>query len=563
MSDCEPSQSAAAACGGETGPAGTRPRIAVLLPAGRSCAWQEQTAAALAARGAARVELCRVAVRGTQDRQWQRIARATAPLEPCAVVDAAPAPLPGAAEAAAAKTSAAADAASGAAGATVAGAGEAPLWDAVIDLAGVEDPARWRASARHGVWRPLDGQGAHLAGAWPCLAAIGSGQGGELHLVRDGERVLDTVRFSAGPLYAQSFARAYAAVLPLLLGVLQELAAHGRGFSAAVPGRAFAAQAPLTPLRRAGAALRARSRAWRQRLRAQWLSESWMIGVIDAPIQAALSGQGAPGPVRWLGPRGRHGYRADPFGLPGQARVYCEFYDYRDGLGRLQALDLDPRGTVVQARTLPVSAGRHASYPFVFQHQGQCYAVPETAAQRRCVLHRIEPDGAWTPLATLLEDVAAADATLFEHGGLFWLAYTDLALGAFDNLCLRYAEDLRGPWRPHALHPVKLDLRSARPAGTPFLHQGALYRPAQDCADGYGSALAINRIEVCTPQRYRESVVRRCLPDPRGANPHGLHTLSAWGERTLVDGKRYVFNPHELARKLRARVQGRAPGPAR
>jgi hypothetical protein len=39
-------------------------------------------------------------------------------------------------------------------------------------------------------------------------------------------------------------------------------------------------------------------------------------------------------------------------------------------------------------------------------------------------------------------------------------------------------------------------------------------------------------------------------PDPRGEYPRGLHTLSRFGDRTLIDGKRSVFVPTEFFRVL-------------
>lgn len=527
----------------DAAPASPTLRIVVLLPADRHRAWQKRARSALAEIPGVQVDVRRVRVRDRYHPDWSRIERATAML--------AETPAPSA---------------------DLQSPGDS-RWDAVIDLAGIDpddggpdvaglDRAGdqlpvWRAASRYGVWQPLDAQGVHLAEAWPCHASITAGLGGELFLVRDRAGVLDAVRFFADPDYPRSFERAYGEVATLLRGAVQELIV-----GAALPApAAFAPQPAPTPLRRALWGLRGKALAWRRRLVARWLSESWMIGVLDAPIHEMI-GTPLASRIRWLGERGSTHYRADPFGIPGdRQRLYCEVYDYRDGLGRIEAIELDRGDRIVQAGPARLQSPMHLSYPYLFEHEGELYAIPETSANHRCELFRIEADGEWRPLAVLLEGIAAADASLFVHDGRFWLAYTDLRLGAFDNLCLSYADDLHGPWRPHALHPVKLDHCSSRPAGTPFLHQGALYRPAQDCSAGYGAAIAINRIEVCTPQRYREAVVGRCRPDPHGRNPHGLHTVSSWGERTLVDGKRYVFNLHELGRKLRYRGW-RSPGGA-
>jgi len=67
------------------------------------------------------------------------------------------------------------------------------------------------------------------------------------------------------------------------------------------------------------------------------------------------------------------------------------------------------------------------------------------------------------------------------------LFFTDADDGPLTKLRVWFADDLLGSWCPHPGNPVKPDIRSARPAGTPFVHDGALYRPAQDCSRTYGA----------------------------------------------------------------------------
>ena len=88
---------------------------------------------------------------------------------------------------------------------------------------------------------------------------------------------------------------------------------------------------------------------------------------------------------------------------------------------------------------------------------------------------------------------------------------------------------------------MKIDLRSARPAGTPFHHEGGLDRPAQDCSTTYGGAVAICRVDELTPTSFREVVVRGLPPLPGRYRP-GFHTLASIGDRTLIDGKAYSFS---------------------
>jgi glycosyltransferase involved in cell wall biosynthesis len=168
-------------------------------------------------------------------------------------------------------------------------------------------------------------------------------------------------------------------------------------------------------------------------------------------------------------------------------------------------------------------------------------------------LYEVDADGNWHPLFSLLNDVAAADPAMFVWEGRWWLAFTDADIGEMDNLCLYFADRLEGPWLPHANNPVKVDIAGARMAGGFFHHDGQLYRPAQDCLQTYGAGIVVYRVIELAPERFSEEPVRRLLPDVGSCCPHGLHTLNAWGERTLVDAKRHGVNPLVLWRNLRRR----------
>ncbi|MBI4742488.1 MAG: glycosyltransferase [Betaproteobacteria bacterium] len=284
------------------------------------------------------------------------------------------------------------------------------------------------------------------------------------------------------------------------------------------------------------------------------VSEYWRIGVLDMPIGQVVQMAQLP-PVRWLTPRRMSGYWADPFGLPGDAqRLACEFVDERSGKGHIEVLRVDSGLGVAERVRLDIGGGQHTSFPNVFELGGRRLGVAETGARRECVLYEVDAQGIWRQLFPLLRDIAAADPALFAWEGRLWLAFTDVDLGVQDNLCLYHAETLEGPWRPHANNPVKVDVTCARMAGAPFWHGGALYRPAQDCLRTYGAAVVVHRIWQLTPETFVEVPVRRLSPDAAGPCPHGLHTLSAWGERTLVDGKRHGLNPVVLARKIRQRL---------
>jgi hypothetical protein len=150
----------------------------------------------------------------------------------------------------------------------------------------------------------------------------------------------------------------------------------------------------------------------------------------------------------------------------------------------------------------------------------------------------------WELFHTLLEDFSAADSTLLRHDNKWWLFCTSsesFRRGHNSHLYIWYADELYGTWKPHPRNPVKIDIRSSRPAGQFFTHGGNVYRPAQDCSRTYGGALRINRIDKLSESEFEERTVGTITP-PRKSYNKGIHTISLAGDYCIVDAKRYVFN---------------------
>jgi len=293
-----------------------------------------------------------------------------------------------------------------------------------------------------------------------------------------------------------------------------------------------------------------------RKVRVAWQSlfrhDQWNVGLVEQPIAAFLRPQ-ARAPVRWLPAPKRAELRADPFGVlrDGRLTILCEHFSYCDNRGIIVAIESmsSPRGVRVAIGPRPAV---HMSYPFLLEADQRLLCVPETSDAREISLYASErfPDR-WTKVATLVTGAAIVDATLFHHGEHWWLAGSEVAsFGANCELHLWYAPSITGPWCAHPGNPVKVDIRSARPAGTPFVEDGVLYRPAQDCSRTYGARVIINRVLTLTPLAFREEAFVPVEPDRTGPYPSGLHTLSQVGETTLIDGKRFIFVPAEFRRVL-------------
>jgi hypothetical protein len=104
---------------------------------------------------------------------------------------------------------------------------------------------------------------------------------------------------------------------------------------------------------------------------------------------------------------------------------------------------------------------------------------------------------------------------------------------------------------------MKCDVRHARPAGTPFLHEGHLYRPALDASQPSHLAVWLNRVDALDPERFSEVPVQRIAGFEATAYGMGLRTLSAIGQVTLVDGLRSPVLDGRKANAKRGRSRHR------
>ncbi|MEO7201529.1 MAG: hypothetical protein ABI431_02470 [Candidatus Tumulicola sp.] len=284
----------------------------------------------------------------------------------------------------------------------------------------------------------------------------------------------------------------------------------------------------------------------------------WKVGTIQGSPARFLIEDYRPA-IRWL-PRESDDFLADPFVFKRDGRDFIlgEALDPATRNGFIRCVELDGEGAVVDERNV-MQAPTHLSYPFTFEHDGTWYMVPESAEERNIVLYRaVDAPYRWEPVTTMIENVAACDSTILRRDGRWWLFFTDKARDVNLNLFAYYADDLAGPWHAHMANPVKTDICSARPAGMPFEHDGDLYRPGQDCADGYGSAIAFSRVAKLTPHEYREELVSTFDSTATGAKTDGTHTMSYANDMVAIDAKHTVWASPRLIGQRLLRVASRA-----
>lgn len=228
---------------------------------------------------------------------------------------------------------------------------------------------------------------------------------------------------------------------------------------------------------------------------------------------------------------------ADPFPFQRQDNTYIFFEEYvfKNKRGHIVFAKIGKDGKTGKPH-LALEQPYHLSYPFIFEYRGEFYMLPETAENRSIELYRCRrfPDQ-WEFHKTIMPDVHAVDATLFEHSMRWWL-FTNIAGkggSTWDELHLFYSDNpLSEKWTPHPMNPIVSDVRSARPAGRIFRRDSGLIRPSQDSSLRYGYALTLNGITKLTINEYEEQLVERIEPTN---DLLATHTYNRLNDLIVVD----------------------------
>jgi hypothetical protein len=278
---------------------------------------------------------------------------------------------------------------------------------------------------------------------------------------------------------------------------------------------------------------RIRKALLQHRLQQLFCKTQWNFGWIDAPIEEVALSKDKHYTVHWSTQTAEK-FAADPFGVVSGASAFVLFEQLKSGKGILR---IQEKGIFSDCLEQP----HHLSYPYTFENEGIWYCLPEQHTAGRLVLYKVDTlRKKLTEEAVLLQDFPAVDASIAYIDQRWYIFCTDSRnKGADVRLHIFHADKLLGPYLPHALNPVKSDIRSSRPAGHLFAHQGKWYRPAQDSSTGYGGNICIHEITEISPDNFKEKPVNALSPTQfSGQFIAGIHTISRYGSKTLVDGKK-------------------------
>ena len=218
---------------------------------------------------------------------------------------------------------------------------------------------------------------------------------------------------------------------------------------------------------------------------------------------------------------------ADPFVVKENLSWYLffEVKNRRRGRGEI-GVAVSEDGRCWTYKQIVLRERFHLSYPDVLKFNGEYYLIPESFHAKSIRLYKaIEFPYQWTYLTTLVKG-KFVDPTIFNHEGKWWL-FT--ANPKHKNLYLYYSDSLLGPWTRHPKSPLIKNSHHASPAGRILIHEGRLYRFAQDVLPVYGNQVWAFEITKLTTTEYKEKKVPEnpvIKASGSGWNKDGMHTYN-------------------------------------
>jgi hypothetical protein len=276
-----------------------------------------------------------------------------------------------------------------------------------------------------------------------------------------------------------------------------------------------------------------------------FVKDVWNVALVFHPIGSFLVEKNFR--YKFIGGKSVAGFIADPFGFIKQGKIFIfleELVFKKRSAGRISMFTLSEKGDVLKKETL-LDSGGHLSYPFVIKDQNKIYILPESSKDCSLNMYELAVDKNRLDLKyNLVEGKNIVDPTLIVFNNKFWLFYT-ISDGEYDpdvHLHISYSDHLSGPYSEHKKNPVKIDARSSRPAGTPFIHENILYRPSQNFSKTYGGSVVINKIIKLTEEDFEEEPIKEIFPFDTYYKD-GIHTISCVSdELTVIDSKRKVYS---------------------
>ena len=235
-------------------------------------------------------------------------------------------------------------------------------------------------------------------------------------------------------------------------------------------------------------------------------------------------------------------WAADPFiiDFKGETLLFVELYDRLKRKGLLGYMNIT-NGDISKYKIV-FETNCHLSYPYVFEIDGELFAVPESNnIEKLLFLKWDEKSEKFNLVYTFMEGHSLADSNFLLWNKSLYMLTTPVSKSDNVGTLEIYKKVADKKYVPCSKNPVVVDKTQARNGGKIILKNGVFYRISQDCGKGYGSGLNILRIDNISDSDYKETLVKKVFPNSLVVSGYqridGIHTYNCNDKFEVIDFK--------------------------
>lgn len=255
--------------------------------------------------------------------------------------------------------------------------------------------------------------------------------------------------------------------------------------------------------------------------------QHWTLGFIEQPLKDIVEGK--PFKIHYVKGMPHERWFADPFILDyddNTISVLAEEFSYSIRRGRIALLTFDRHTYGLLNYKIILDLPTHLSFPFIQRENGKAYICPENSASGGWNRYEYNPVtnqclNPQTVIAKPLTDAIITD--LLDKEYVFSTQIPDQN----GNTLLMYSID--GTLQQEIVFPSNV----ARNAGEWFCVDEKVYRPAQDCNNGYGCAVIIQEVKKTNGSLTFTDTSRIESTHPKFTT--GCHTFNHYEGLSVVD----------------------------
>ena len=264
-----------------------------------------------------------------------------------------------------------------------------------------------------------------------------------------------------------------------------------------------------------------------------WLvRDRWTIGFVEEPIESIVNGK--PFSIRYLSDAPKDRWYADPFILNCDESIIellVEEWLYKEHKGCIARLVINRVDFSIIEDSVILNLDTHLSFPFIQRINNRIYVCPENANSGSWTQYEyIREENRLVRVKTIVpEPLTDAVITNLFDDDLIFSTSLPKANGSLLSVYNKEGNKIRD---------IKLESNVARGAGNWFKIGNRVYRPAQDCNTGYGTAVIIQEV---IPESDNNFVIKDIIriKSPHPVYSRGLHTLNSFNGLSVVDLRGY------------------------